>query len=111
MTLEQVLADAREDANRLRLHGHREQAESLSRLCDAVAKAAEDYLQWLSEAEACLRSGWSKKSILRRFHALEREGLARRKGRHREYRAIAIAADANLIMARHAGREAARQAS
>lgn len=111
MTLEQVLADAREQANTLRLHGHTAQADSISRVCDEVAAAAEPWLTWLSEPEAALRSGRSLVWWRRRFPTLERDGLARQRGRHREYREVAVASDANVVTARHQGRQAARQAS
>lgn len=105
-TLEQVLADARGDAARLRFHGHKAQADSLEAVCEAVAGAAEEYLRWLSEENACLRSGRSRKWIRARFPEWEAQGHARLRGRHREYRMVIVPKDANRIAAREAGRRA-----
>jgi hypothetical protein len=83
VTLEQVLADAREDAAALRRHGHKHDAELIEALCDKVADAAFEYLNWLTEGEAKLRSGHSA-----------------------EYRAVCVPQRGNREAAREAGRRA-----
>ena len=50
MTLEDVLADERENARILAYNGHPHDAELIRRVCDRVAKAAVEYLEWVSEA-------------------------------------------------------------
>jgi hypothetical protein len=107
MTLEQVIADAREEAAILRKNGHTGQAETLLRFLDAVAASAEDYLTWLTEDEAHLRSGKSAKALRALFPALLAQGLAKQDGRRRLYRACAIPQRAHLEAARRAGERAA----
>ena len=58
-TLEQLLADWRGDAQALRRRGHDREADQMERSAEAVSRAAEDYLGWLSEDDALLRSGRS----------------------------------------------------
>jgi hypothetical protein len=106
MTLEQVLADAREDANALRRHGHRHDAELIEALCDKVAEAAYPFLNWLSEGEAKLKSGHSTTFLKAKFAAWEEQGLARLNGKLREYRAVIIPQRGNREAAREAGRRA-----
>lgn len=104
--LEQVLADARGDAAVLRRAGHTADAQLIERICDQVANAAEDYLRWLTEEDAALRSGRSLTWIRSRFSEWEREGHARRDGRRRLYRQVVIPQRANPTAAREAGRAA-----
>lgn len=110
-TLDQVLIDAAEDANRLRLHGHKAQADSIDRLVASVRAAAEDYLTWMSEKDAALRSGRSVTWLRHRFGQWQRDGHARLRGGHREYRTLIVPQAVNLISAREAGRAAARKSA
>ena len=110
MTLEQVLADYRGDAQVLRRRGHAHDAELIEMICDAVAAAAEDYLRWITEDEAMLRSARSRAWLRGQFAEWERQGLARRDGKRRLYRMIAVPLRANLTAAAAAGRAAARSA-
>lgn len=104
MTLEQVLADAREEAAVLKRAGHPVQAQGIDRLCTAVADAAEDYLTWLTESDARLQSGWSVERLRGQFARWLDQGLARMNGKRREYRALIIPRRANVSAAREAGR-------
>lgn len=106
-TLEQLLADWRGDAQVLRRRGHDREAEQVDHFADAVARAAEDYLRWLSEDEAVLRSGRSRGWLRSHFPEWERAGHARREGRKRWYRMLVIPQRANPLAARAAGRRAA----
>lgn len=106
-TLEQVMADAREEGAILRRNGHVGQADTLARFLDAVRLAAEDYLTWLTEDEAHLRSGKSAKALRALFPSLLAQGLARQDGRRRLYRACAVPQRAHLEAARRAGERAA----
>lgn len=106
MTLEQVLADARGEAAVLRSHGHKAQADSVEKVCEAVTAAAYEYLNWLSEAEARLRSGHSTEFLRARFARWLEQGLARWDGKRRQYRAVVIPQRANREAAREAGRRA-----
>ena len=106
-TLEQLLADWRGDAQVLRRRGHDREADQMERFADAVARAAEDYLRWLSEDDALLRSGRSLGWLRSHFPEWERAGHARRDGRKRWYRMLVIPQRANPLAARAAGRQAA----
>jgi hypothetical protein len=109
VSLEQVLADWRERASTLRLTGHARDAKMVDRICDEVARATEDYLTWLSEGDAGLRSGWGLSRLRSHFPEWERAHNARRTGRKREYRQLVIPQRANTIAARDAGREAGKR--
>lgn len=106
MTLEQVLADWRESAQALRRTGHGPTAELVERIVTEAASAAEEYLRWLSEEDAMLRSGKRRSWLRARFPEWERAGNARREGRRREYRMLVIPQGANVLGARDAGRRA-----
>src|SRR5690242_4046908 len=65
--LAQVLADAREEAQVLRRAGNIGQAEYVDALVSKVRDAAEDFMTWLSEPDAMLKSGLSERTLRRRF--------------------------------------------
>lgn len=103
--LEQVLADAREQANALRITGNAGQATYVDQLCDRVAAAAEPYLRWLSESEARLYSGLALRTLRRRFRELLEAGNARYSAKgDREYRMSGLPRHADVAGAREAGR-------
>ena len=106
-TLEDVLADAREEAAVLRRAGHPVQARAIERLCDAVAESTEDYRTWLTKSDARLQSGRSVEWLRAQFPRWLDQGLARLNGRKREYRAMIVPRRANLSAAKEAGRTAA----
>ncbi len=110
-SLEQILADWRGDARVLRRRGDLRLAEQLERCADEAAVAAEDYIRWLTEDDARLRSGWSLARLRRQFPVWERQGHARRDGRRRLYRMLVIPQRANTLAAREAGRRAASEGS
>ena len=102
-TLEQVLADWRGDAQVLRRQGHEREAAGLERCAGEVVAAAEDYLMWLTEEEAMLRSGRSVAWLRAHFPEWERAGHTRREGRRRWYRMLLVPQRANVVTAREAG--------
>jgi hypothetical protein len=106
LSLEEVLANAREDAQALRRHGHRHDAELIEALCDKVKEAAFEFLNWLTEGEAKLRSGHSTEYLRARFPMWLEQGLARWDGKKRQYRAVCIPQRGNREAAREAGRRA-----
>ena len=106
MTLEQVLADAREDAKVLERAGHVRDARLLGGLVERVAHAAADYLVWLNEREAHLRSGRSVAWLRSRFPEWERQGHAKLDGRRRMYRTLIVPTRADTAAAYAAGRRA-----
>lgn len=111
MDLASVLADALEESGVLRRNGHPEQADTIVRLCDAVRESARDYLWWLSESEALLRSGRSLRWLRTHYREWESTGNARRDAKgQRHYRALVVPQRVHKSAAREAGKEAARQA-
>lgn len=86
--LEQVLADATEQAAILRAHGHVAQAMSLEGLAEQVRACMRGYLTTLSDSEAQLRSGWAVDRLRGKFPEWEAAGMAmldeRGKRRYRE---------------------------
>lgn len=110
-TLEQVLADWREDAQVLRKHGNSQIADSIDSLCDAVSDSAEDYITWLSETEARMRSNRSGEWLRRRFPEWAAQGHARLNGRRREYRQVVIPQRGHISAVAEEGRRAAEEAA
>ena len=108
-SLEQVLADWREDAAVLRQQGHRPQAESIESLVGDVVEAAHEYLTWIGEDDAMLRSGRSQTWLRGRFPEWERASHARRKGRKRWYRMLVVPYRANTSAAYEDGLKAGEE--
>lgn len=106
--LETVLADMTSDADALERTGNVKQADYLRASVARLRKAAEEWLTWLSEPEASIRSGFNTAWLRGRFETLRREGHARLAGRSRQYRQCAIPRKANTVSAANKGRAAAR---
>lgn len=106
--LSDVLADFRGDAAVLRRAGHEREASLREQLAHEVAESAREWLTWLSETDAALRSGRSKAWLRGRFSDWQRDGHARLVGRDRQYRACVIPRRSHISSARAAGIEAAR---
>lgn len=105
MDLAQIIADAREEVSVLSRAGHKEQADYVDALLDKVYGAAEDYITWLSEPNAVLKSGWSVKTLHRRWSEFfdARNARYNQKG-EREYRSCAIPNRPDVAAAREQGR-------
>lgn len=106
MTLEHVIADWRAAAQASRRTGQLSTAELVEQIMRDVATAAEEYLRWLSEEDAMLRSGKRRPWLRKRFSEWERAGNARHVGRKREYRMVVVPQAADTLSAREAGRRA-----
>jgi hypothetical protein len=105
--LEQVLSDLLGEASVADRLGHPHDAKLLRRVVGLVKESsAEEYLTWLSEKEAVLRSGKRVEWLRKRFPGWERQQLARLNGRHRQYRMAALPPAVNLDAARAQGRRA-----
>jgi hypothetical protein len=105
--LAQVLADMRGEAQVLKRHGSTALAVVLEEFAGEVAKAAEDYLTFVTESEARLRG--AKLAFLRRnFATWEQDGHARKVHGVREYRAIMLPRVTPASVAREAGRRGER---
>lgn len=89
-TLEEVLESLRADAKVLRRHGHAATADLLERVRREVEEAAGEWLTFLSETEAKLRSGHGTKWLADRRRVWAAEGHARKSGGHWQYRACVV---------------------
>jgi hypothetical protein len=107
-SLEQVLADARGELPVLERRNGSWSPKDIREFVERVALAAEEWLTWLSEGDAAIRSGYSEVWLRGRFEQLRRDGHARLSGRARQYRACAIPRRANIASAAARGRDAAR---
>lgn len=107
--LEQVLADWREDAAVLHRQGQRIQAETIQRFAQDVEEAAHEYITWLDEDDAMLRSAHSQRWLRSRFPEWERAGHAKYERGRRWYRMLVVPGRANLSRAYDSGRLAAEQ--
>lgn len=110
LDLAQVLADAREEATILDANGAAFSVQRVRDLLTAVEASAEEWLTWLSEGDAAMRTGYSVAWLRARFDAWARDGHARLAGRARQYRACVLPRRANTAMAAARGRAAARDA-
>jgi len=106
-TLEEVLAAMRADAVVLRRFGDAAAAEQLERYATGVETVTQDFREWLTEAEARLRSGKSIAWLRKYFPEWEAAGLAKQAGRNRQYRALVIPRRVDIETAREAGRREA----
>lgn len=102
-TLEAVLANARHDAASYRRRGDARMADVLESLAAEVADAAEDYLRFLDEDAAVLRSGHQPPWFRKRRAEWAASGNARRVGRRWYYRALVVPARGNTEAAYQAG--------
>ena len=106
--LADVIASWRADAIVLRRNGQALLAKRLDDCAEAVEQSAAEWLTWLSESDAMLRSGRSRDWLRAQFSAWEREGHATLQGRNRMYRAVIVPRSHSVNRARQAGAEAAR---
>jgi hypothetical protein len=105
-----VLADWRGDAAVLKKHKQHALATQLEKCADDVEASAADWLTWLSETDAMLRSGKSRDWLRAKFSGWERDGHARLQGRERQYRRVIVPVKHTLSSARAAGIAAAKAA-
>jgi hypothetical protein len=85
-----VLEAWRADAALLERYGHDTQAATIRQLCTDVERAAEDWLQWLSETDAVLKSGHAAPWLRARFAEWARAGHAEKRRGVRYYRACIV---------------------
>lgn len=106
--LSDVLADLRHVAGVLRRTGHVLEAQLRDEIADDIEAAAGEWLTWLSETDAAMRSGRSREWLRSRFADWQRDGHARLHGKDRQYRACVVPRRSNVTAARAAGTDAAR---
>lgn len=109
MLLDEVLANAAERANMLKMEGQEKQAISIENVISEVKKADDmrQYLDWLDEEDAALYTGRQKSTLARHFAAMEKRHLARWHNGRRQYRRQALPHRGNAEAARRSGAEAA----
>jgi hypothetical protein len=107
--LETVLADWREKASVLRGVKHAHDAELIDAICDEVARSAEDYMRFVSESDAMLRSGKSADWLRSRFAEWEQQGHAEKRKGVRYYRSLIVPRRPDLEAARDMGRKGERR--
>ena len=91
LELEQLLDDELKEAAVLRRRGYAQDAQMIERLVARVHDCAEDYITWLSEEDAALRSGKSRAWFRRHFSDWETRRLGRRtESGKREYRLVIV---------------------
>lgn len=105
-TLEQVLADLRGEAAVLRKHKDSRVAEVIDDIVDRVKDAAEDYITWLEEDDAMLRSNHQRRWFRQQYPTWEAEGNAKRENGRYYYRMCVVPQRANASAAYAAGRQA-----
>lgn len=103
-TPEEVIGSMREDAAVARRLGHEHDARLLEQSAEKFESSLAEYLTWISEADARIRSGHTPAWFRVRFPDWERQGLARwnpKRPRERQYRAIIVplAADPESLRA------------
>lgn len=108
MPLEEGLVFWSRVAEAHRVTGHHQAAELIETMCAWFASATENYRRWLSERDALLRSGRGKKWLRSQFPAWEAMGLAKREGKERLYRMVAVPTRGPLQSAFEAGQSAGK---
>lgn len=103
-----AIADMRAESDTLARAHASVPPERLREWAHLIERAAEDYLTFISEGEASIRSGRSEATIRSRYDALAREGHARTVSGRRQYREMMIPRRAQIDEAAQRGREAAR---
>lgn len=81
----QVVDRYRSDAIVLKRNGHTGEAEIVERFADDVMQAVEPLVRFISEADARMRSGWTQRTLRKKFAVWEAEGFAYRKGNQHFY--------------------------
>jgi hypothetical protein len=110
-SLEQVLSDLRAEAQVLHTHKDERGAQLLNDVVDRVKASSEDFITWLEEEDAILRSAHHRKWFRRMYPTWAAEGHAKKERGHYYYRQLIVPQRANLSAARQAGRDAARRSA
>ena len=113
-SLEQVLADARGELPFMRKRRGAWDAQAVEDFIDRVARAAHEYMTFISEQDAVIRSNRAPAWLRARYPLWERMGHARRnpsKPRERQYRLVIIPLAAQTEAARADARREARKSA
>lgn len=110
-TLEQVLTEGRGELPLLRKRGQTVVADALEEYIERIANAAREFLTFISERDAMLRSDHTVAWLRARYPEWERLGHARRNPKNpseRQYRRMIIPLAAQTEAARANARDTAR---
>lgn len=113
-SLEQILADTREEAAILEQNHAAFSVARLRTLLDDITDAASEFLTWVSEKEAMIRSGHKEPWFRKRFPEWHRQGHARfnaKRPRERQYRLLVVPLDHDMESVRADARRTAREDS
>lgn len=107
--LDTILRRWDDDAAALTRNGEPDKAAILVRCAAEVREAADEWLTWISEEQAALRSGRRVEWWRGQFPALLKRGHARQVGRaKRVYRLAVVPVRDAILQAAEEGRKAAR---
>jgi hypothetical protein len=88
--LAQLVADLRGEAAVLDRSGAKDLAQAKRNDAQRIADAMPDVMTWLSESEACLRSGWTRNRVRRHAAQYEVAGTARRLGKRGQWQLLSV---------------------
>lgn len=109
MDLDTILLRWADDAAALTRNGEPDKAAILTRCAAEVQAAAHEWLTWIPEADAALRSGKRAEWWRGQFPALQKRGHARQVAHgKRVYRLAVVPQRDALVMAAEEGRKVAR---
>ena len=111
MTLEQAFADWLENAQVLRRTGHEHDAELLETAIADFREAGEDFITWLTEHDAVLRSSETQSWLRRRWALWLDQGLAKTDGGTRYYLQAIVPQRKHISQARADARRTAHKAA
>jgi hypothetical protein len=102
--LAQLFADKREEVQMLARNATAVLPSFLDEFLDEFRAVAEDFITWLSETDAMLKSGLSERTLRRRFREMLDCGTARWGKNGREYLSCGIPNRPEVAAARARGR-------
>jgi hypothetical protein len=110
VSIEQTLADAREEATVLKRYGQSDVAAAVEAMLDRIAAELREYLTWHDEKGASLLSGKPAGFFRGRFEDWSERGLARSPRRGvRQYREVVIPKRARMSEVQADAERAARE--
>lgn len=91
--LASILAKRLDEADVLEKHGGAFSVDQIRAFIDEIKTAGPDFITWLSEKEAMIRSGWSKPRLMSHFAQWQEQGYARHnpdRSKERQYLAVIV---------------------
>lgn len=91
--LAHILAKRLDEAEVLERHGGAFSVQQIREFIAEIQTAGPEFITWLSEKEAMIRSGWSKPRLMTQFAQWEEQGYARKnpeRPKERQYLAVVV---------------------